>query len=258
MDDLAVPTARMFTIAQELAEVGRLVDEDDVPATVDRYVRRAVALLPGCDYAAIMVAGEGDTIEVVAASGSKPLPHPAGDRPMANPVAETIRYREPRRLDNAESDRRWPDYSEYLRRHGYCSGMSLPLPAADSAAAFVVLSGQGGQFGKNSHDLALLFTLQAGVAFDNATVYHDNLRLLDHVQAALRTRTAIAQAQGLLMRHHGWVADQAFAALKRVSQERNLKLRTLAAALVDAHHAGRLAEVLAQYGLTRSETAHQN
>jgi GAF domain-containing protein len=249
MNDVAVPTAEIFTIAQELAEVGRLADEDDVPETVGRYVRRAVALVPGCDYAAITVAADDGALEVVASAGAKSLPHPAGDVPMPNPVAETIRYREARRLTSAERDERWPEYSEYLRRHGYCSALTLPLPAADSAAAFVLLSQEPGRFGENSHDLALLFTLHAGVAFDNAMLYHDNLQLLEHVQSALRTRTAIAQAQGLLMRHNGWGAEEAFAALKRVSQTRNLKLRSLAATIVDAHHAGRLPELLAQHGL---------
>lgn len=251
MNDVAVPTARIFTIAQELAEVGRLADDDDVAETVGRYVRRAVAVVPGCDYAAITTAGDDGRIEVVAAAGGDGLPHPAGDVPMPNPVAETTRYREARRLTNADRDERWPEYSAYLRRHGYCSALTLPLPAADSDAAFVLLSEHEDRFGENSHDLALLFTLHAGVAFDNATLYHDNLRMLEHVQFALRTRTAIAQAQGLLMRHNDWDAQEAFAALKRVSQARNLKLRTLAAAVVDAHDAGRLPAVLAELGLVR-------
>jgi len=40
------------------------------------------------------------------------------------------------------------------------------------------------------------------------------------------------------------ILDEALAALKRMSQQRNVKLRDVAAALVTAHHEGRLAEAL--------------
>ncbi|HVW44627.1 MAG TPA: GAF and ANTAR domain-containing protein [Amycolatopsis sp.] len=253
MSDSDRPVAAVFTIAQELAEVGRLVDDDDVPATLDRYTRRAVALLPGCHYAAITVATDTDVLDVVASAGSRPLPHPAGDKRMDNPLSEALRHREPRRLDDIDADHRWPAYRDYLRRNGYRSCLSLPLPAAESAAVFSVFSTVPGQFGQDSHDLALLFTLHAGVAFDNATLYHDNLRLLAHVQTALRTRTVIAQAQGLLMRVNGATAEDVFAAMKRASQNANVKLRALAAALVDAHHDGRLDQALAEYRLTAGE-----
>lgn len=252
MNDYVRPEM-VFTISQELAEVGRLVDDDDITATLERYVRRAIALLPGCDYAAITALGEGDAVEVLAAAGARPLPHPAGDGPMDNPVFEALRYVEPRRLDDIEKDRRWPAYRDYLKRHGYASCLSLPLPAAESAAAFTVFSSVPGKFGEESHDLALLFTLHAGVAFDNATLYHDNLALLSHVRTALHTRTVIGQAQGLLMRFNGQSAAEAFAALKRASQDRNMKLRALATALVEAHHEGRLDKALAEYRMTEDD-----
>jgi len=252
MNDQVRPEVVM-TISQELAEVGRLVDEDDVTATLERYVRRAISLLPGCDYAAITALADGNDVEVVASAGSNPLPSPAGDAEMANPVAESLLHREPRRLDDIEKDERWPAYRDFLKRHGYASCLSLPLPATESAAAFTVFSTVPGQFGEDSHDLALLFTLHAGVAFDNATLYHDNLALLSHVRTALRTRTAIAQAQGLLMRFNGQSAEEAFAALKGASQNRNLKLRELAATLVKAHHEDRLDSALAEYRLAADD-----
>ncbi|WP_431909374.1 GAF and ANTAR domain-containing protein [Amycolatopsis thermoflava] len=243
MSESLLSAPAVLTIAQELAEIGRLVDDDDVTSTLSRYVARACALLPGCDRAAITVRTAEGTAEVLAAAG-KPLPEPPTDGSGPDPVTEALTYREPRRVDDTATDERWPAYSAHLRRHGFGSALTLPLPGAESGAAFTVLSAERGRFGDDSHDLALLFTLHAGVAFDNSALYHDNIRLLGHVQTALRTRTVIAQAQGLLMHHDHQTADEALAALKRMSQQRNVKLRDVAAALVTAHHEGRLAEAL--------------
>jgi len=242
MSETAQTTPDVLTIAQELAAIGRLVADDDVPATLDRYVARAVALVPGCDRASITVAGAGGA-ELIAEAGT-PLPAPQAEGAGPDPVTEVLRYREPRRLPDTATDDRWPAYTAHLRAHGYGSCLTLPLPGANPGAAFSVLSVDAGRFGDDSHDLALLFTLHAGVAFDNSTLYHDNRRMLEHVQTALRTRTVIGQAQGLLMRHYDQSADEALAELKRRSQEGNVKLRAVAAELVEAHQAGRLAAAL--------------
>jgi GAF domain-containing protein len=51
---------------------------------------------------------------------------------------------------------------------------------------------------------------------------------LDSLVRAVESRTVIGQAQGILMERHRITADQAFAALSRCSQHRNVKLAVLA------------------------------
>ncbi len=53
---------------------------------------------------------------------------------------------------------------------------------------------------------------------------------------ALEGRKRIGQAQGILMERHSLTEDQAFAVLKRYSQDNNVKLRDLAVHLVETHH----------------------
>jgi hypothetical protein len=56
----------------------------------------------------------------------------------------------------------------------------------------------------------------------------------DHqLQAALETRPVIEQAKGVLAGVRGATPDQAFAELRHVSQQHNVKLNALAEALVD-------------------------
>jgi hypothetical protein len=52
------------------------------------------------------------------------------------------------------------------------------------------------------------------------------------LQARLASMPVIEQAKGIIMAQYGWSEDQAFDALRRVSQRENIKVRDLAASLV--------------------------
>lgn len=66
--------------------------------------------------------------------------------------------------------------------------------------------------------------------------YTDRDRLRSSAYARLQARLAslpvIEQAKGVLMAQYGWPEDQAFEALRRVSQRENIKVRDLAACVV--------------------------
>lgn len=52
------------------------------------------------------------------------------------------------------------------------------------------------------------------------------------LQAQLASLPVIEQAKGIIMAKYGWPADQAFDALRRASQQKNIKVRDLAASIV--------------------------
>jgi len=52
------------------------------------------------------------------------------------------------------------------------------------------------------------------------------------MQARLASMPVIEQAKGVIMAKYGWPEDQAFDALRRVSQRENIKVRDLAARIV--------------------------
>jgi AmiR/NasT family two-component response regulator len=53
-----------------------------------------------------------------------------------------------------------------------------------------------------------------------------------HLETAINLRTVIGRAEGILMERFDLSPAQAFAALRRVSQARNIKLNRVAADLV--------------------------
>jgi GAF domain-containing protein len=223
----------ILTVASELAEISRLAAADDFTATTERFVDRIVNTIPSCDDAVVTVRSTTG-VETVHSS------HDLGFDPLApGPIVEAVTFQEPRRLGDVVADQRWPAFAVQLVNAGYRSCLCLPLSTrGEDSAVLTLLSREPDQFDESVYDVVLLLTLHAGVAFDNATLYHDSLELVSQLRTALRTRSTVGRAQGLLMRHLDLGSDEAFAALRRASQNSNTKLRDLAELLVTAHERG--------------------
>ncbi|MGQ0479622.1 MAG: GAF and ANTAR domain-containing protein [Pseudonocardia sp.] len=243
--------ADLLSLGQELAEITRLVEDDDLVTTLERYVDRVRRTVPGCDHACIVVGGPGGAAETVAGDDEPLLSFRVDERPTEpSPILDAIAHREPRRLGDIDSDRRWPAFATAMRDAGYRSMVVLPLAVGpDPAAVFALFSRKSDQFVDTSYDLVMLFALHAGVVFDNASLYHDSRTLVGNLRQALITRSTIGQAQGLLMHRRGLDAEPALAALKSASQHHNTKLRDIARALIEAHEQQRLDAELERLGL---------
>lgn len=234
----------LLTLSAELAHVMRLVEDDDVPGTLQRFVTRATHTIPGCDQAAITIRASG-VVDVIASSWTE---YPA--IPQPGPVIEALTFHEPRMISDIATDQRWPAFSADLGAHGIRCCLALPLVTkTDQAAVLVLYSATPNQFADTTFDLVLLFALHAGVTFDNASLYHDSQQLIEQLRSALRTRALIGSAQGLLMHRYSYDTERAFTALRSASQNNNVKLRELAAILVDAHERAELDVSLDKYGL---------
>ena len=83
---------------------------------------------------------------------------------------------------------------------------------------------------RTSGDLASLFARHAGLALRSTSERH-------HLEQAVESRTVTGQATGILMNRYHLTAARAFEILRRCSQQRNLKIRDVAATL---NHTGDL------------------
>jgi AmiR/NasT family two-component response regulator len=95
----------------------------------------------------------------------------------------------------------------------------------DSLGALNLYSPQPRSFEAETRGEGLAFAAHAAVAVRSAQTEQ-------HLRAAMATRNLIGQAQGILMERFKVTAEQAFAALSRVSQESNVKLRDVAQRLI--------------------------
>lgn len=239
----------VLSLAAELAEMSRLVEEEDYEATAHRFVRHVARAVSGCDLALVSLTRD-DGLEVVAATDEPPIDHADATAEGTGPIGEALRYREPRRLTDTRVDRRWPMFASRLALAGYRSCLILPVPTERShAAALTLLSRTTHQFDDHAYDLGLLVTVHAGIALDNARVFHDGRRMVEQLSTALGTRHRIGLAQGLLMHRFGCDTDSGFALLRRASQHTNRKLRDIAVDLVAAHEKDELDAVLVEHHL---------
>ena len=250
-------TQDIMELGRELAEVTRLIEGDDVPATLDRFVQRVVRMLPDCEEAAIAVLSEAGP-ELISSHriAADPLVEESRSELAkellrhGGPLHDVLTYGEPHHLSDAAADPRWPEFSAAMVKAGICSCLLLPLPSSrGSAGAFALFSSKVGAFEDTTYDVVLLFAMHAGVAFDNAQLFHHAKALVGQLQTALETRELIGQATGLLMHKYGLGSDVAFQVLKRGSQNANVKVREVAAQFITAQERGTLPGALTKYGL---------
>jgi hypothetical protein len=89
-------------------------------------------------------------------------------------------------------------------------------------------------FSAVDRQLAGLLAGQAAIAITAALRHYDEVTLADHLRLALSSRSVIDQAIGIVMAQRRCSPEEAFATLRTISQRRNIKLRHIAAELVDA------------------------
>ncbi len=214
-----------------LADVARLNEDDqDADLVLGRLARHALRLVPGCAGAALTLTLPDGGFTAATTGPEVDQCHRIqfaadGD----GPARETLERNEPRRVDDVTTEDRWPRYCAIARRVGFASSLAVPLRTNRLPSAALNLYAKEPQaFTGTTHDAALLFALNGGVALDNADLYRHSTMLVDQLQQALESRGLIERAKGLLMGRHDLTAEQAFDALRSRSQQQHRRLREVA------------------------------
>jgi GAF domain-containing protein len=134
-----------------------------------------------------------------------------------------------------ESDHRWEIYRLAALDRGVRCSLSLPLLVdGASAGALNLYDGRGpNKFDATARDRAEVFARQAATVLTIALRLRAHERMSDQVVEALRSRSTIDQALGILMAQEQCDADTAFTLLRQHSQATNQKLRDVATGLVE-------------------------
>ena len=128
---------------------------------------------------------------------------------------------------------RWPRFAAAAVASGIQSALSLPLIAQEQVIGALNLYARGpGAFGETPVRLAEKFAENAAGALALGQRLVSYASLTDQLRASLASRAVIDQAVGIIMGQEHWTQDQAFAALRTASQNRNVKLRVLAEEIV--------------------------
>lgn len=226
MEDDAVLEISVRSLARM---VRQLFDEDSPQSTLDRIAECAAGEVESCDGATVLLVQAGGRLETCASSGpgwekSDHVQTEVGEGPCLDAIERRSEFYH---IPDVGRDDRWPRYAARARELGIGSAMGFLLfTARETLGALNLYSARPRAFSRRSENLGWVFASQAAVAF--ASALNDA-----QLHEALRTRQDIGAAVGIAMERFRIPRDQAFDALVKLSQDRNVKLRDLARQVVE-------------------------
>lgn len=215
-------------LTRQLADAARSMEGwSSTQQTLDSVVSLATEIVRGCDLVGISVVHR-DRIDT-----------PAGSDESLNridelqyvlregPCFDALRHHATVHSGHLATDARWPRWGPLVAREaGVVSVVSYRLYTTDETlGAMNLYSLEPDAF--DSDDIYNGQALAAHVAVALATAQN-----VENLEMAITTRTVIGRAEGILMERFDITPAQAFAVLRRVSQDRNVKLNRVAEELV--------------------------
>jgi hypothetical protein len=213
---------------EQLVETMRQLAKSLTPGALDETLSNitaaAVELLPQVEYASITLLHQDDRLETVAPTDELLLPVDAAqyelrEGPCYMAAENSVHVISP----DLATDQRFPRYADVALAAGIRAQAGLRLFDAPKA---------NGALNLYSHTVGAFESLHALFAHQSATAI-EYAREIQNLEEAVRTRTTIGQAVGIVMERYKLPEQRAFAFLTRLSQTSNTKLRRIAEEIVD-------------------------
>lgn len=224
-DELRAGTA---DLAEVLGDVARHLNaEADLAALLPSITASSVDTIPGADYAGITLVKHGREVESVAATDELVVQADAAQEQLGEgPCLDAIWIHDTFRIDDLQTEQRWPKYRTRALELGIRSSLSFQLfTEGRNLGALNLYSRQPHSFDDDDPQIGRLFAAHAAIALRGA-------QREDELQGALRSRDVIGMAKGILMERYEIGEDRAFEMLIRASQTTHIKLREVADYLV--------------------------
>jgi hypothetical protein len=235
MSDELVPyaadaaTAGIFLSLSELVYVS-----DSFEEVYDAVVGAATRLVNGCDHASLMLRGN-DSFRTVASSGEVArtidgFERELGEGPCLDAIVDDSVFHDADLTDGSP----WPRLTERVLAATPVRSMAgFRLRAGDQKnGALNLFSETPGGLDGESVDQGIVLASFVTVALLAA---HER-RTAETLRAGLSSNREIGKAVGLMMAFHKITDDEAFAMLRKTSQDMNLKLADVAQQVLDHHN----------------------
>jgi GAF domain-containing protein len=211
----------------------RLLLVDQTPnAVLGQVATLAMTAVPGCDLSTVSTV---DGSKIVRTAGTAELADRFDSYQYERREGPCLHAAETRVLCRSDltTESRWPYFVERSTADGLRGVCSVPLLVGDKPTGVMNLYALQRAFDDEDERVATTFGESAAVTLANASAYEQLLDLVDNLRVALESRDVIGQAKGIVMAHEKCTSEQAFAILRRVSQESHVKLRDVARQVVD-------------------------
>jgi GAF domain-containing protein len=207
-----------------------LTDDANLAEALRRVAGAGCGLLTNCASASVTIIERGRAITVGSTSdvaeALDDAQYSAGDGPCLTAARDGVLVR----IDQADTEQRWPNFCRRAVERGVHSSLSIPLALSgdDAWGGFNVYGSVAAGFTDDDEQLCQAFAAQASIVVSNAQAYWASLELSRNLSKAMESRGVIEQAKGILMSTRRVSADDAFDLLVARSQKENRKLRQVA------------------------------
>ena len=187
---------------------------------IAELAEHAAVEVPGAQYAVITVTRNAKEIDTPAASHHWPLLlDEIQQRHREGPCLSAAWDENTVYVADLETEDRFPLYrQDALAETPIRSIMAFQMfIAGETMGALNVYSEHANAFGPESRTVGLVFAAHSSVAWNAA-------RRDEQFKRALSSRDVIGQAKGMIMERYGVDAVQAFALLRKLSQDSNVPL----------------------------------
>jgi GAF domain-containing protein len=198
-----VPATGESDLASALAQMSQVLLAAQTAATaVDLVGELAVAAIPGTIGAGVtIVDGRGKRSRAATnmlVEDADSMQYQLDD----GPCLTAWRAQVPVRIDDMESESRWPHWTAWVASLGVRSMVSVPMVAAGTViGAIKVYSDQVDVYDDDSERVLGLFADQAAVLLANTQTMTEARQLTAQMTDALDRRDVISQATGVMLAH---------------------------------------------------------
>ena len=149
------------------------------------------------------------------------------------PALHAVQHVRPASVHDTASEHRWPRFCRQAAALGIGSCYATPLIAdGEPTGALVLYARRPGAFGPEEARRADRFARHASGALTLSLRMASCADQNDQLRSSIMSRAVIDQALGVIMATERCPQDKAFALLRSVSQNTNVKLRDLAVTIV--------------------------
>ena len=217
-------------IGASIAAAARTINEPtSLEETLSAIAETARRSVPGFNHVGISTIDRHGKVHTRAAAGDlvwalDKLQYGLGEGPCVDSLREADVVLAPR----IRTDHRWPGYVPRAVELGLKSQLAvkLYLDSAGTVGGLNLYSTESEDIDPDAENMADLFAAHAAIALGHAEERQQ-------LNQALDSRKVIGEALGILMERYELTEDRAFSFLLRASSHSNVKLRDVAAEVVD-------------------------
>jgi GAF domain-containing protein len=228
------PTPDPAFSAAAIAELQQLLlAGDDVSDFLQQLARLATGMLPGQASCGITIRRDRRPVTVASSDHRASQVDEIQYGHDSGPCLTSLDTGEVIVIDDLATDDRWAEYQMPALSHGVRSSLSLPLDADGTVVGALNFYGTVPRtFGPEEQLAGRRFAEEASRALTLALRLADQTEMSENLRSTLASRAVIDQAIGIIMGQNRCTADEGFELLRTASQNRNMKLRDIAADIV--------------------------